>query len=174
MPGDDGLRELVPADGFLLRTATLLNLNWKQARFDYAQMDADAHLSRYWQVDFDGGDYGVVASTGVHPIGVAWVKYFTADEPGYGFVRPDVPELGLCVLPGYRGEGVGTRLLDAVLYGARQRSLAEISLSVENSNPARRLYERFGFTPVDLALQAGTMHLVIEEHDKRPTPSPDP
>jgi GNAT superfamily N-acetyltransferase len=139
----------------------LLNLNWKDERFDYAQMDADAHLSRYYRVDLDSGDYGIVASAGVDPLGVAWVRYFTADEPGYGFVRSDVPEIAVCVLPGYRGKGVGTRLLDALLHEARHRSLAEISLSVEEGNPARRLYERFGFTPVAPALQAGTMSLVL-------------
>jgi GNAT superfamily N-acetyltransferase len=152
---------MAPEDGSLLRAATLLNLNWAHERLDDAQMDADPHLARYYDVDFARGDYGVMASADGEPIGVAWVRYFTADEPGYGFVRLDVPEMAVCVFPGYRGKGVGIRMLDAVLHEARHRLLAEISLSVEEGNPARRLYERFGFTPVEPALQAGTMSLVL-------------
>jgi ribosomal protein S18 acetylase RimI-like enzyme len=167
LPSHLALRALVPTDSFLLRTATLLNLNWKGERFGYAQMDAEPRLARYYLVDFGRGDFGTVASLAQKPVGILWVRYFTADEPGYGFVRPDVPELCLCVLPGYRGEGVGSRLLDAVINEADHQALTELSLSVEEGNPARRLYERFGFEPVEPAPPpGGLMHLVI-----RPTRS---
>src|SRR5262245_55631984 len=47
----------------------------------------------------------------------------------------------ISLLPEHRGRGVGTALLRGVLdEGAR------VSLHVEHTNPARRLYERLGFT----------------------------
>jgi GNAT superfamily N-acetyltransferase len=50
-------------------------------------------------------------------------------------------------LPAYRGQGAGTALLEALIQHARG-TYAGLSLSVRNSNPAVRLYERFGFHKV--------------------------
>jgi ribosomal protein S18 acetylase RimI-like enzyme len=45
-----------------------------------------------------------------------------------------------------RGQGVGTRLLEAVFDFARQQGFKSVSLEVVDTNPAaRRLYERLGF-----------------------------
>lgn len=79
--------------------------------------------------------------------------------------------MGLCVLPGYRGEGVGAKLLEAIIHEARRRSLAEISLSVEDGNPSRRLYERFGFRPMESALNVGTMVLELTSAPRADEPS---
>lgn len=53
----------------------------------------------------------------------------------------------LSLLPEYRGAGIGTRLLEEILVRARTVG-APVRLHVEHFNPARRLYERFGFVPV--------------------------
>lgn len=45
----------------------------------------------------------------------------------------------------WRGRGVGSRLLDALIAAGRVRGLPSLSLSVEPENYARRLYERVGF-----------------------------
>ena len=53
---------------------------------------------------------------------------------------------GLAVAPEFRGQGLGTRLLDAVLVEARKRDCHSVRLDVIDTNPrARALYERFGF-----------------------------
>ncbi len=62
------------------------------------------------------------------------------------------PELAIAVWPHWRGRGVGTGLLRALLETADER-YAAVSLSVSRENPARRLYERFGFETV---AEAGT------------------
>ncbi len=64
--------------------------------------------------------------------------------------RPDELLMdGIVVAPEARGQGVGTRLLDAIETLARERGASTIRLDVIDTNPdARRLYERRGFEPV--------------------------
>ena len=94
------LRPLGPDDAFLLRVTTWLNVNWCGDRLTFAQIDADPRLAAYCRFAPDGGDYGFVATVGDQAVGVVWVTHFPSDAPGYGFVRADVPELSVCVLPG--------------------------------------------------------------------------
>lgn len=93
------------------------------------------------------GDQGVVAEEG-HPIGAAWMRYFSESDPGYGFVDAAVPEVGMGVVQEWRGRGVGGRLLAALVGVAREQRVGALSLSVEADNYARRLYERVGFRTV--------------------------
>ena len=54
---------------------------------------------------------------------------------------------GIFVRDTARGQGVGTRLLDAICHEARARGYTELRLDVINSNTrAKALYERRGFT----------------------------
>ncbi|MGH2971459.1 MAG: GNAT family N-acetyltransferase [Gaiellaceae bacterium] len=95
------------------------------------------------------GDLGVVADDDV---GAAWVRLFTREDHGYGFVAPDVPELSIGVAQEARGRGVGTALLEELL-----SRVGTVSLSVETDNPAVRLYERFGFVRVGYVGTSWTM-----------------
>ncbi len=55
---------------------------------------------------------------------------------------------GICVAKGARGQGIGSRLLEAVFEFARQNDYRTVRLDVVDTNPgARRLYERLGFRP---------------------------
>ncbi len=59
------------------------------------------------------------------------------------------------VRPGARNKGIGRALLTEVLEPARERGLDHVSLEVLLRNAdARRLYDRLGFTPVDLFMVA--------------------
>eukprot|EP00960_Hanusia_phi_P054616 762720-Hanusia_phi.AAC.2 len=60
----------------------------------------------------------------------------------------------MCVLSEVRGKGIGTRLLEFCEARARERKARVLSLGVVANNPARHLYERFGF--VDLQRSAGS------------------
>jgi [ribosomal protein S18]-alanine N-acetyltransferase len=63
--------------------------------------------------------------------------------------QADVLTIG--VRPERQGQGVGARLLTALLDEAAARGCREVFLDVRADNDrARRLYERFGFTPVGL------------------------
>jgi ribosomal protein S18 acetylase RimI-like enzyme len=103
-------------------------------------------LSRYvkdWGRADDRGFLAIDAKTR-QPVGAVWLRLMTEDEPGYGYLDDDTPELSIAVLPQYRGAGVGTRLLTRMLQESEGVYKA-ISLSVSTDNPAVRLYKRVGF-----------------------------
>jgi ribosomal protein S18 acetylase RimI-like enzyme len=125
-----------------------------------AEIMRDPALARYvsgWHSDRDAG----FIAEGEQPLGAAWWKFFTADDPGYGFVSDTTPEVSIGVRAGSRGEGLGTLLLEALIVEARQRGLSALSLSVEPDNPAARLYERLGFITVEHHGGAVTMVLTL-------------
>ena len=119
---------------------------------------ADPNVARYVSGWGRPGDAGVIGEDD-RPIGAAWFRLFPSDEPGYGFVAADVPELSIAVLA--EGRGVGGRLLDALVDVARDQGHRALSLSVEPGNPARRLYERAGFARVTDNGGAWTMLLEL-------------
>jgi GNAT superfamily N-acetyltransferase len=104
------------------------------------------HVRKYLDGWGRPGDAGVVAldEDGVR-LGAAWYRRFPVEDPGYGFVSPDVPELSIGVAAAARGRGVGGRLLAALVAMARAQGYRALSLSVDRRNPARALYERHGF-----------------------------
>ncbi|NLE79959.1 MAG: GNAT family N-acetyltransferase [Rhodococcus sp.] len=91
-----------------------------------------------------GGDLGVVAEDDL-PVGAAWLRFFTSDGPGYGFVDETVPEISMAVVRPHRGQGIGRLLLDTLIIASRGENIPALSLSVEPDNYARRLYEHAGF-----------------------------
>ena len=103
-------------------------------------------------------DRGVIAED-EQPVGAAWLRLFPASDPGYGFVDAETPEVSIGVLLARRGQGIGSRLLRAVVAQARGEGVASLSLSVESDNYARRLYERVGFTTVGAVGGSLTMFL---------------
>jgi GNAT superfamily N-acetyltransferase len=110
------------------------------------------HVRRYLDGWGRPGDAGVVAvDADGRRLGAAWYRLFPAEDPGYGFVEPDVPEQSIGVAAEARGRGVGGALLDALLAMAREQGYRALSLSVDRRNPARRLYERKGFGDAGVA-----------------------
>ena len=104
------------------------------------------HIRRYLDGWGRVGDAAVIAVTeDAQRLGAAWYRLFPAEDPGWGFVAPDVPEIGIGVAPTARGKGVGSALLDALLKLAREHGYRAVSLSVDRQNPAQRLYQRKGF-----------------------------
>ncbi len=94
------------------------------------------------------GDMGLFAVNGVDVVGAAWCRLFPASEPGYGFVDEQTPELTISVEPDWRGQGVGQRLLRALIERLQNEGYAQASLSVSRDNPAADWYRRLGFETV--------------------------
>jgi ribosomal protein S18 acetylase RimI-like enzyme len=82
-------------------------------------------------------------------IGAVWCRLLKEEEKGFAHLDEHTPELGIAVLPQYRGKGVGTALLNQILEAAKDQYPA-IALSVSSRNRAIRLYERLGFETVDI------------------------
>jgi GNAT superfamily N-acetyltransferase len=113
-------------------------------------------LARYVRGWGRPGDLGRIAiAVSGDPIGAAWLRVWCEGDVGYGYIDPLTPELCMAVRPEWRGRGVGTRLQDLLQHADRTHE--RVSLSVSLLNPARRLYERIGFTPVATDDAAMTM-----------------
>ena len=123
---------------------------------------ADPAVSLYIEGWGRQGDVGVIAEDESYsPLGAAWYRVFSQEEHGYGFVRPDMPEMTIGVSPTERGQGIGTALLGALAEQARREGLPGLSLSVEDDNRAASLYERAGFVRHRRVGNAWTMVAVL-------------
>jgi ribosomal protein S18 acetylase RimI-like enzyme len=110
--------------------------------------DTEFPITRYVNGWGREGDRALIALDDFHPVGAAWYRLYTQDEPGFGFVDEQTPELTIGVVPARRGKGIGSSLLDALVERARKDGFAQLSLSVEQTNPAVHLYESRGFRTV--------------------------
>jgi ribosomal protein S18 acetylase RimI-like enzyme len=103
-------------------------------------------ISKYVEGWGRAGDLGFVAvdASSGEPVGAVWLRLLAGAEKGYGYVDDETPEIGMAVLPGYRGRGIGSSLLKRLLESAGA-VYRKVCLSVSADNPALRLYERVGF-----------------------------
>ncbi len=106
------------------------------------------------------GDAGLVACEAERPVGAVWWRLFTADDHGYGYIDDDTPELAIAVVADRRGSGVGRALMTAAHERARALGLKRMALSVNEDNPAKRLYEALGY--VDYEPGDGLERMVLE------------
>jgi ribosomal protein S18 acetylase RimI-like enzyme len=95
--------------------------------------------ARDWGRATDSGFVALAENN--QPLGAIWLRVLTGDEKGYGYLDELTPELGMAVIPQYRGQNIGTSSVERLVETAAQ-SYEQISLSVARDNPARRLYQR--------------------------------
>jgi ribosomal protein S18 acetylase RimI-like enzyme len=129
---------------------------------------ADPRYSMYLAGWPRPGDCGVVAEQD-GPVGAAWYRTFTASSHGYGFVAEDVPELAIAVVATHRGKGIGRRLLVDLIERSVAQGYAALSLSVNDANPARGLYESVGFRPI--GSDSSTSTTMVRCADGPPAPT---
>jgi ribosomal protein S18 acetylase RimI-like enzyme len=105
-------------------------------------------FARYVEGWGRAGDAGFVAhdTEKEELMGAVWFRPPTGDA---------IPELAFAVTPGHRKRGIGAALLTQWVRANPEQS--EISLGVGASNPAVRLYERFGFKVAQQTDRAVTM-----------------
>jgi len=86
-------------------------------------------------------DRALVAVVDGMVVGACWVR--TTDE--YGHIDDETPSFSISLYKPYRGMGIGTALMRAMLNELADAGYARASLSVQKENPALHLYERLGF-----------------------------
>ena len=154
------LREAAASDADFLLRVLALAADWRPG---VAPRSVDELLAKqdlaHYAPSWESGDRGLIAHRHGSSLGATWWHYFTPQDPGYGFVAADIPEVTVGVEETHRGEGVGTALLRNLAAMARLAGLPGLSLSVEPDNPAVRLYERQGFVAVGSSGGSVTMLL---------------
>lgn len=106
-----------------------------------------ACLARYAQNWGRSGDMGSVACRDADAIGAAWLRLWSGDDRGFGYIEDAIPELAIAVRPEYCGQGIGTQLLQQTL-AAAQNLFPAVCLNVRADNPAVKLYQRVGFAKI--------------------------
>ena len=110
--------------------------HWNEKQiFEFLTMQFDAQRSHY-QTHYSDARFDIIEQDGER-IGRLYLA-----EMDREFRLMDI-----ALLPGLRNQGIGSRLTRDILDLARQLGW-QVTLHVEDENPARRLYQRLGFTVV--------------------------
>ena len=157
------IRELEAADADFLGAMLYEAVYWDPAkeRLPLELVLAHPQLSIFHEGWGRPGDTGLVAEADDTPVGVVFYRRFSKAEHGEGFVDEDTPELAIAVAAGHRGQGIGAALLDAIHERARAEGLERLSLSVDDDNPAKRLYARLGYVEHEPGDGLGRMILTL-------------
>lgn len=96
------------------------------------------------------GDLGMLAvSNDGCLLGAITARYYSEQDRSFGYVSDETPELNLALQPAWRGQGIGSALVSAMLIKLKETGATSVSLSVAPDNePAMRLYQRYGFIEV--------------------------
>lgn len=156
------VREFTDADLPFLRKMLVAALFWRPRRRWYPLrwvllLPQVTIYHRHWGRP---GDTVLVAELDGQRVGAVWYRLFTAASHGEGYVDPETPELAIAVRKGYRGQGIGRRLMEAAHDRARADGIRRMALSVEPDNPARDLYLRLGY--VDYEPGGGNGRMLLE------------
>ena len=164
MTGQDArltIRRAGPADADFLADMLVEAANWRpEGKRSRAGTLADPLLGHY----IDGwprpGDLGLVAELGGTPAGAAWLRFFPASGPAYGFVAPDVPELVIGLRAECRGQGAGRALLRALAErGAGRRASGRSASAPGGPTTRTALYLAEGYRIVGGDHDSDTMVL---------------
>jgi GNAT superfamily N-acetyltransferase len=103
----------------------------QKALFVRQQFDAQ---STFWRENYTDTSFDVVELHG-QPIGRMYVARWARE----------IRVVDIALVPAHRGSGIGTALFGE-LFDEADRTGRPVTIHVEMFNPARRLYERLGFT----------------------------
>lgn len=66
----------------------------------------------------------------------------------YGHIDDDTPSLAISLYKDYRGKGIGTALMCAIIDTYAEKGYKRLSLAVQKANYAVKMYEKVGFKTV--------------------------
>lgn len=144
------IRPMTPDDLEAVQETLYLAIGWNSPEGLPELETAMLHpeMGRYHHDWGRPGDAGWVAEHGGRYVAGVYYRLFTSEDHGHGYVADDVPELAIGVVPNFRGHGLGRRLMERTAAGAREQGFRQLSLSVDNSNSASRLYSSLGYQTI--------------------------
>lgn len=117
------------------REDELAQVEWPDgAREAFVEQQFSAQDAHY-RANYPGATLDVIEADGT-PAGRLYVHRGPSD----------IRIMDIALAPGFRGRGIGTRLLRSLMDEA-DASGRKLSIHVEQNNPARSLYDRLGFLP---------------------------
>ena len=105
------------------------------------QPDLQIYVQNFGQQE---GDCCLVGDCGGKVVGAVWVRIM--DD--YGHIDDETPSFAISILPEYRGQGIGTRLMKAMLELLKSEGFERASLAVQKENYAVKMYRSCGFETV--------------------------
>lgn len=140
------IRKLHPSETDFLRDMFYNAIFLPEGAVPYPKSIIDhPELQKYTYNWGKPGDMAYAAEVDGKSIGLAWIRLFSSEDRGYGYIDDNTPELTISVKSGYRNQGIGMKLFDVLLEAAYNKGYQKISLSVDRRNKAVSLYKKIGF-----------------------------
>lgn len=89
-------------------------------------------------------DFCMVTEDDGRIVGAVWTRLMK----DYGYVDDETPSFAISLYREYRGKGIGTKLMLAMLEKLQENGFKRASLAVQKANYAVRMYEKVGFRTV--------------------------
>ena len=89
----------------------------------------------------DPHDIALIAEVENKAIGAVWVRIMN----DYGHIDDETPSFAISLYKEYRGLGIGTEMMKAMLAILKDRGYRQASLAVQKANYAVEMYRKVGF-----------------------------
>ena len=90
-------------------------------------------------------DIALIAEVDHKAVGAVWVRIMH----DYGHIDDDTPSFAISLYREYRGLGIGTEMMRAMLTTLKDRGYKQASLAVQKANYAVKMYRNVGFEIID-------------------------
>ncbi len=90
-------------------------------------------------------DIALIAEVDHKAVGAVWVRIMN----DYGHIDDETPSFAISLYKEYRGLGIGTEMMKAMLAILKDRGYKQTSLAVQKANYAVKMYRKVGFEIVD-------------------------
>lgn len=140
------IREMRPEEAPLLRDFTYEAIFQREGD-PLIPRDSLEHpsIKVYYENFGKPGDFALFAEQDGKPVGAVWARILTGETKGFGNIDPFTPEFAISLYKEYRGNGVGTALMQAMLRLLKEKGYRKTSLAVQKDNYAVKMYQKVGF-----------------------------
>ena len=90
-------------------------------------------------------DIALIAEVANKAVGAVWVRIMN----DYGHIDDETPSFAISLYKEYRGLGIGTEMMKAMLALLKDCGYRQASLAVQKANYAVKMYRKVGFEIVD-------------------------